>query len=634
MAQSHIVSRAPSSPRAVAVDRVTMALCAVFVLAAAFYLWTAGTTVPLSLHGGQADPYNRLANAFLHLRLSVGRPPAGLLALRNPYNPEKNVTFQGLTSVLNLGIHDFSLFHRKLFLTWGPAPAIVLLVPLHLLGFEPTASLTVSIFAIAGLGFAIATLRVVLRQIGDVPLWMCVLAALTLALASAVPFVLRRPAIYEEEICGGYCFVMAGIWLAISALAARQASLPRLALMSLCFGLAIGSRPTLVFAAVMLVLVFLSLRKVRPRRGLLISLAAPLGICALLLLAYNQARFGNPLENGADYQLSGINQYAAHFDQLSYVPPGLWFYSASPPRAGVAFPFIFLTSPPLSYPGSLPGLYPKAVEQTGGLLPMAPIMVFLVALPWIWRRHTALLGRLALPLLALVAAGMAGVLFLTYVFFSTTERYEVDFTTLFLLGALASWLAVSNATRGWRRRAARAGGGLLATWSCVAGLAISFTGYYNLLALNHPQTWKLLQQISSPLSRAIVTLEGHPVLAETVAKHLPLLEVGEPESLTIISADARSVDLLASVRTIRLVEAAAEPAPYPAALLVRGPEGTSSIYRVRPGGETLQIPVSLSPGSNHLTLTPLAAEAVGIKVPVPVARRLLLVKSLSLQSGS
>jgi hypothetical protein len=628
------VVTAPSAIRATAIDRMTVALCVVFTLAAALYLWTAGTTSPLSLHGGQADPYNQLANAFLHLRLSVGRPPVGLLALRDPYNPVKNVTFQGLTSVLNLGIHDFSLFHGKLFLTWGPAPAIVLLVPLHLLGFEPTASLTVSIFAIAGLGFAIATLRVVLRQIGDVPIWMCVLAALTLALASAVPFVLRRPAIYEEEICGGYCFVMAGIWLAISALAARQASLSRLALMSLCFGLAVASRPTLVFAAVLLVLVFRSLRTVRPLRGLLIPLMAPIGICALLLLAYNLVRFGNPLENGADYQLSGINQYAAHFDRVSYVPPGLWFYWASPPRAAVSFPFIFLTPPPLSYPGSLPGLYPKVVEQTGGLLPMAPIVVFLAALPWVWRRRAASLGRLAPPLLALTVAGMAGVLFLTYVFFSTTERYEVDFTTLFLLGALAGWLAVSSATRGWSRRAARAVGGLLATWSCVAGLAISFTGYYNLLALNHPQTWKLLQQVSSPLSRALVTLEGHPVLAETVAKHLPLLEVGEPESLTIISPDDRPADLLASVRTIKLVQAAPEPASYPAALLVRGPEGTSSIYRVHPGGEIVQIPVSLGPGSNHLTLTPLAAEAVGIKVPVPVARRLLLVKSLSLQSGS
>ncbi|MGD1056244.1 MAG: hypothetical protein ABR992_02405 [Solirubrobacteraceae bacterium] len=611
-----------------------MALCAVFVLAAAFYLWTTGTTVPLSLHGGEADPYNQLADAFLHLRLSVGRPPAGLLALRDPYNPERNVAFQGLTSVLNLGIHDFSLFHRKLFLTWGPAPAVVLLVPMHLLGFAPTASLTVSIFAIAGLGFALATLRAILRQIGEVPLWMCVLAALTLALASTVPFVLRRPAIYEEEICGGYCFVMAAIWLAMSALARRQASLRRLALMSLCFGLAIGSRPTLAFTAVLLVLVFLSLRKVRPRRGLLISLAAPLGTCALLLLAYNQVRFGSPLENGTHYQLAGVNQYAAHFERLSYVPPGLWFYWASPPRGAVVFPFIFLTPPPLSYPGSLPGLYPGAIEQTGGLLPMAPIVVFLVALPWIWRRRPTSLEWLAAPLLALAAAGMAGVLFLSYVFFSTTERYEVDFTTLFLIGALAAWLAVAQDASGWSRRMVRAGGGLLAVWSCVGGLAISFTGYYNLLALDHPGTWQLLQEIGSPLSRAIVAVEGHPVLAEVAAKHLPLLEVGEPESLTIISPDAREAELLASVRTMKLVKTAPEPASYPAVMAVRGPGGTSSIYHVSSGGEPVQIPVSLRPGSNHLTLTPLAVEGGGNKVTVPASEQLLLVKHLSLQSGN
>jgi hypothetical protein len=623
----------PPAIHARAIDRVTVALCAVFVLAAALYLWTAGTTVPLSLHAGRADPYNQLASSFLHLRLSVGRPPAGLLALRDPYNPTKNGIFQDLSSVLHLGIHDFSLFHRKLFLTWGPAPAVVLLVPMHLLGFEPTASLTVSIFAIAGLGFALATLRVILRQLGDLPLWTCVLAALTLALACGVPFVLRRPAIYEEAICGGYCFAMAAIWLAISALANRRASLARLGSMSLCFGLAVGSRPDLAFTAVMLVLVYLSLRSVRPRRGLLISLIVPLGVCVLLLLAYNQARFGNPLENGAHYQLAGFNQRTARFDQLSYVPPGLWFYWVSPPRAAVSFPFIFLTPPPLSYPGSLPGLYPAAIEPTGGLLAMAPIVVFLAALPWIWRRRPASLGTLATPLLALAGAGLAAVLFLAYVLFSTTERYEVDFTTLLLLGALAAWLALSQHAGGWPRRIVRVGGGLLAAWGCIGGLAIGFTGYFNLLALNHPQTWKLLQEISSPLSWAIVALEGHPVLAEVVGKHVPLLEVDESERLTVVSPDTRTVNLLASVRTMKVREAGPEPLPYPVVLLVRGPGGTRSIYLVRSGEETVQIPVSLSPGYNRLTLTSLAAETVGLKAPIPVAQRLLQVRSLSIQGG-
>jgi hypothetical protein len=626
MAQSRVLAPAASSLQAFTVDRVRVALCVVFVLAASFYVWTAATTLPLALTGGHADAYNQLANAFLHLRLSVGRAPARLLALSEPYNPAKNIGLQRLGSVLQIGIHDFVLYRGKLFIAWGPAPVVVLLVPLHLLGFEPTASVTVSIFAIGGLGFALATLRVVLRQMGELPLWMCVLSAFTLALASAVPFILRRPAVYEEEICAGYCFAMAGIWLAISTLAVRRASLPRLALMSLCIGLAIGSRPTLAFTGVLLVLVYISLRTLRPRRGLLLALIIPVGVCVLLLLAYNQVRFGSPLENGVRYQLGGLDQRTAHFDSLSYVAPGFWFYWLSPPRGTIMFPYLLLTPPPISYPAALPGVYPKAIEQTGGLLPMAPIVVFLAALPWLWRRRATSLGRLALPLLALAGAGLAGVLFVTYVFFSTTERYEVDFTTLFLLGALAAWLALSKQAPSWRRRLVRVGGALLATWSCVAGFAISFTGYNNLLATEHPGTWRTLQDISSPIARAVAIVEGHPVLAEVSIPSLPLLGVGERADLVIVSPDSRTVALHADLVPATQLGTAVATATYAAPLMVHGPGDTHSIYRVRPGGETVSIPVRLSPGLNRLALIPLPASSGPGKARVPASRQLFFLR--------
>lgn len=246
-------ARLPVAARIQVKDRVTISLSLVFLLSAAFYILTAATSVPLSLHGGQADPYNQLANAFLHLRLSVGHPPVALEDLPEPYNPAQNLPYQQ-------AIHDFVLYHGKLFLTWGPAPVIVLLVPMHILGFEPTPSVTVSLFAIAGLGFALATLRVILRQVGETPLWMCVVAAATLALSSAIPFILRLPDVYEEEIAGGYCFAMAAIFLAITALANRRASLSWLALTSLCVGLAAGARPNLIFIGVLLVLVYTSLQ--------------------------------------------------------------------------------------------------------------------------------------------------------------------------------------------------------------------------------------------------------------------------------------------------------------------------------------------------------------------------------------
>jgi len=616
----------------------------VFLTAAMFYLWTADTTYPLALHGGlhliegETDRYNQLANSFLHFRLSVGPAPRGLLSQTDPYDPSQN-------GALLSGINDDLLYGGRLYLLWGPAPVVVLLVPMHLLGFIPTPSLTDSIFAITGLGFALATLRVLLKQVADAALWMCVLAGVTLALASIVPFIERSTAVNQEAILGGFCFTMAGVWLAISALASRRASLWRLVLMSLCFGLAAGSRPTLGLTALVLVPVYMSLRSTRPHRGLLLALSAPVGMCFLLLLAYNQARFGNPLEFGEQYQLAGYNPKLAHFGDRSYVPPGAWFYLVSPPRPTILFPFLQLGPPPMSYPAALPTKY-LPPERTAGLLPMAPIVIFLVALPRIWRRRPGLLGPLALPLLILAGAGMGALVFLSYQIPATTQRYEVDFATLFLLGALAAWIALSTEARGARRWLLRIGGGLLAAWSCLTGLATSFSGPANLLATEHPGTWNTLQKISSPLSTAIAAATGGPVLADVSAANVlessPVtydrltaektgfwLHTSEQANLTIVSPDTRTVALTSSMFPAVLFSRAIQDGPGATAIRLRGPGAESHIYSVPLHGGVTRIPVRLRPGLNHLVLNPITNTSQ-TNAAVPVSQQLLVIKELSL----
>ncbi len=635
--------RLPARVRALAVDRVNLALGAVFVAGAAFYLWTAGTSYPLALNGGvQSNPYNVLASAFLHLHLSVGRPPAGLLKLPEPYNPVANSTFQ----LHPRDIHDFALYHGKLYITWGPTPVIVLFIPLRLFGLEPSTSLTAAIFAVVGLGFALAVLRVVLRQLGRAPLWMGALAALALALSSVMPFTLRRPEVYEDAIASGFCFAMAGIWLAVSALLERRASLRRLALMSLCFGLAVGARPTLAAAALVLVPVYLSFRATRPRRGLLIALLAPIGVCGLLLVLYNQVRFGSPLEVGTKYALAGFNQHTAHFGDTSYVAPGVWYYLLVPPRLSILLPFLQISPPPESYPGTLPANY-QAFELTAGLLPMAPILVFLGALPWIWRRRPKLLGSLGTPLLILAGAGAFGLLFLSYEFYATTERYEVDFAPLFLFGALAAWLALAVHLRGRYRRLVRIGGALLVVWGCFAGIAIGFTGYADLLDVNYPSTWSALERISSPLSRAIALVSGGPVLAEVNAAKVihasPVtytnltasttafgLSVGERAKLTIVSPDSQTAVLVARMTPVIVAATSATGSTSPAVLLVRGPGHVSNTYTIPPGTEERRIPVQLSPGLDRLTLSALAAPAVAGKPAIPATQQALVFTNLSL----
>jgi hypothetical protein len=620
-------SRLSARARSLASDRVSLALLGVFVLAAVFYLWRSTYAQSLDLYGGQEGQYNQLADAFLHLRLWLVHVPEAALGPGNPYNPAERSAFLS-------GYPDYVLYGHYLYITWGPAPVLALLIPLHLLGFEPSASVISAPFAIAGIGFALATLRVILRQIGRVSLWMCGLAGLTLACASTIPFDLRFPLVYHEEIAGAYCFSMVAVWLVAKAVTERRASLKRLVLLSLFLGLAAGSRPTLVLLALLLVPVYKSLRPTLPSRSLMVALLTPIGVCGVLLLAYNQARFGSPFEYGARYQINGPSTYNAHFAELGYLAPGLWSYLFAPPRLIAIFPFLQIIYPQISYPFGLPAHYAPLSEETGGLFAMAPIAIFLLALPWMWRRRPALLGTLA-PLLTLMAVvGVGAMLFVSYEIYITTQRYETDYITLMLFGAIAAWLALSSTTQGRTRRLVRFGGALLAVWSCVTGLAIS-----GMELEKHQSTWREAVSLGSPLSTAIATIAGRPVLAEVSA---PTSERSPPNysnigtdttgfsltsanevNLTIVSPDHRTAALVADVSAGPALGAGGTLEAH-----ISGGGHASYGSRVRVGGQ-VRIPVYLHRGVNELALR--AVEGAGnTSQPEPESQVLATFTNLSL----
>ena len=570
---------------------------------------------------------------MLHLHLSVGTAPAALAHLANPYDPSQNAPYQS-------SYHDLSLYHGRFYLDWGPAPVVVLLVPLHLLGVAASPSLTVALFGIAGLAFALGTLRVLFREIDGVPLWMGILAAAALVCSTTVPFLLRRPLVYEEALAGGFCFVMAGVYLAARTIARRRASLVLLVLMSLCFGLAAGSRPPLIAIGLLIVPVYLALRGTRPRRELLAALVGPFGACLALVLAYNVVRFGNPLEVGQSYQLSGFDSRHLHYGKLSYLPPNLWYYGISPPRLAILFPFLVLTPLPLTYPLGYPLGYVQP-EITGGLLVMTPILLFAFALPWLRRRRPHSIGPLASPLLIAGGAGLFALLFLSFEFFSPTERYETDFAGVFLLAAIAAWFALSTGTPGRRRRAVRILGTVLALWGCLTGVAISFNGYNNLLHTEHPGIWRTLENATSPVSTAMAMLAGRPILGGVEAPNAtqvsPVtlttfdagiesfwLPAGTSAQLTIVSPNRRTAAIVANVGIGAALRSGAT-----LSMQIKDASPDPHYFRVQGDGR-VRFPVVLNRGLNRLRLTPVATATNLPNPAVTASQQLLIVSSLTL----
>jgi hypothetical protein len=499
--------------RSVTLSPWTIVTVLFFAAVAVYYVWTAATTVEaMNFDKSGSRNYGLLADALLHGDIALRKePPQALLDLPNPYDPLANRSFR------DAGLWDLSMRNGHLYAPWGPTAAIVLFAPFQLIGIEIPESLAVAIFGFLGFLFSAMTLRFLVRRfLPETSRWALAVATVFLAFGTSMPFVLRRPLFYEVAIACGLCFAMLGLWLLVTGWFGPRPSRRRLMGASLCFGLALLSRPTLgALAIIPMGLILVAWRRTAwpdgvTRRQALVALLVPIVACSLVFAAYNAARFGSPTEFGQKFQLAGFNPADLATFKPAFIPSGLFLYLLGPPRPMALFPFVQLSAPP-TMPWAMPEGY-YASEATGGVLILAPVLLWILLLPFVARRMVPDLRWL---LFGMIGAGAVLVFAMSFILAGTTHRYTVDFMALLSLAAILIWLVMLAQTKrgSWRRRLA-AGSGLLAlVWGSAIGLALGFTGYYDLYtSSHHPKLFLQLQDAFAPISALETRIAGRPVI--------------------------------------------------------------------------------------------------------------------------
>lgn len=593
------------------VSRGTWVRGGILVFFCTFYIWTAATSEPIHFTSGADGVYGRIADSLLHGRLYLAEAPAGLTELDNPFDPAENLPFRFPSDAPPN--HDLSLHGDKLYAYWGPAPAILLFAPARLLGFAFSQSLAVALFGFLALVFGTLTLLTLQRRFApEAPAWKVNVAIVCLGFANVIPYIARRPGQYEVAIAAGLFFVLLATWLMLTALlrddAERRPDLRRLALASLALGLAVGSRPSHVVAAAgLVVLAGWRLRRIertwRPR--LAAALLGPLLACGVLLALYNIARFGSPTEFGLSHQLAGVDVTKRDTFSLSYLLPGLWYYLVAPLRPVMVFPFIKLP-PPGYYPGHVPAVY-DGVEPTGGLFALAPILLILpVAL---FRRRLEADLRAVLLTFTVIAAGLAVVA--SIAFWGVTMRYEGDFASLLLIGALTLWLRS-------RVRWAAIAGTVAIGWASLVGLAISFTGAADALRTQHPKLWEALTRDFSPVSRWIANVAyGGPAIAEINGPTSRFDRTGldyrslgdQGVHFTVSAAGAKAVVVMPAAGETRLrMRVWRGPAVAPGTRIDLGfalPDGHETVVSLTERDQEIDVRLRLDRGVQEVTFVPL-----------------------------
>jgi tetratricopeptide (TPR) repeat protein len=428
----------------------------VCALVVGIYCWSAEPGFFESASPRAEDSYyNLLVQGFRSGQLNVKREaPPGLAKLANPYDPAANASYVWDMRYMS---YEMSYYKGKLYLYYGVTPALVL--------FWPYATLTghyclhkYAVVIFFALGFLVAAgllYAIWQRYFTEVSIWVVVAGILALGLATGVLGTLSSCDLHEVPHSCGFAFTMltlAAIW---GALHKPKRQVLWLMLASLAFGLAIGSRPSLLFGIIILLIPVAhtwcaASEPVSPQRIGLLFMAAvgPVLLIGLGLMVYNTLRFDSPFEFGWRYQLTDIQNATAQQFSLHYLWFNLKLYFLETIRWGWHFPFL--------QAGRLSPLPPNYYGVGGpycGILCNYPLAWLAFAAPLAWR------GRSLPEVLTLRwFVGTALLLSMTCaltlcLFFSGSNGYLPDFLPALMLLAVIGVFGLERSLAGlpaWR----------------------------------------------------------------------------------------------------------------------------------------------------------------------------------------
>ncbi len=447
-----------------------------------FFHWTVAANSGFD-HWGDMDYYQLLVRGWQKGQLHLDKDPSpALLALKDPYDPEQNQAHK---------LGDATLYRGRYYLYFGAAPALTVMLPYAVLtGRQMTMGTATFIFAsVAFLTAAGLWLALRRRYFPGSGAWIAPCGVLAIGFGTHLLALVQRPMIWELPISVGIAFTLlalAGVYRAIHG--ARP--LWAMAAAGLCAGLAVGSRPTCLFACgLLLAPVWLAWRERRPERvwwRLGLAALGPLAACGLAIMAHNYARFDNPLEWGQNYQLSG-----AYEGKLVHFSPRFFLHNCAvyffqPLRWTGEFPFALAEGIEISHIEDYFG-----TEEVCGLAVTFPFYWFVLALPLAWARRNGDEARRLTAVLGAIAVGVVPVMMLVLSYFSTTMRYQTDFSVALGVLALAGLLGLER----WAGER-RAGVAVLALGvagvTVLVGTLVSFDYHGRSLRITAPGKWREL----------------------------------------------------------------------------------------------------------------------------------------------
>lgn len=258
--------------------------------------------------------YNYLAESLLKGKVYLDfEPPATLAKISNPYDTElRNYVLREANESI---IMDLAYYQGHYYSYFGIVPVLLFYIPYYLLTGNQLC--TGYIIIASSILFLVSTfwfVKVLIeRYFNGVSVGVYILLSGTLYIASEVLYFLQMPTLYSLPILLGITFDLLGLTCWIKAKTEVGGVKKRwLLLGAILIALVMGCRPQLAIVVLLAFPIFWT--EIRNKlffsiKGLGNTLAVimPFLVIGTGIMLYNYARFGNPLDFGATYNLTGFD---------------------------------------------------------------------------------------------------------------------------------------------------------------------------------------------------------------------------------------------------------------------------------------------------------------------------------------
>lgn len=430
--------------------------------------------------------YSQLADSFVKGQFHIDSEIGELANSEDPYNNESRLPFDD-------EIWDMSLYKGKLYVYWGPIPAL-LITPLQY--FSDIKVTDIYLVYLFFCGLLIFNTLIILKLWGNffinIPVKNVVLSIFVIGLILPIPWSLNQPDVYEAAIGAGQFFLIGGIYFIILAFE-KKVQKKYLFLTGLFWACSVGSRAINVFPILFLTALTLfwiwknDLLNWKLIFKLAASLLTPLLVGAILIGYYNFARFDSPFEFGLRYQITiyNLNQDMPLTFQTEYVPLNAYAYFIQPFEFIHVFPFI----QPIKFLSLLggnivtPHLY--AGGRVVGVLFYAPFLI-LALIPIFLKNKTQVPSFILYILSFSFLINLITILF----YFYSQMRFLVDMVSqVTLLAIIGYWIVTQSSRRFFYYLA-----NYLIIFTLVTSLLLSFSSETSRMQKLNPE---LMEKINS-----------------------------------------------------------------------------------------------------------------------------------------